>query len=98
MDKVTEYRDRFNSENSICLIWCIADIKTAMQNRDHPIEITDDECMEILDEMERRHDASLGITWDTIEYYLDEFTQRKLTKLGHKIKNYGMEEYHESEV
>ena len=74
---IVKYVDNYTSENSICIIWCIDDIKSAMKNRQNPIEITDDECMEILDNMERRHDASLGITWDTIDYHLDEFVQRK---------------------
>jgi len=24
-------------------------------------------------EMMRRHDATIGITWDTVDYYLDEY-------------------------
>lgn len=27
---------------------------------------------EILDQMDRRHDASIGISWDTIDCYLTE--------------------------
>ena len=77
MSKVIEYRDGFNSENSICLIWCIDDIKITMQNRENPIGITDKECMGILTAMERNHDASLGVNWDTINYYLDNFIEEK---------------------
>ena len=32
--------------------------------------ISDEEAADILDAMENDHDASLGITWDTIEAYL----------------------------
>ena len=77
MSKVIEYRDGFNSENSICLIWCIDDIKITMQNRENPIGITDKESMGILTAMERNHDASLGVNWATINYYLDNFIEEK---------------------
>jgi len=77
MNKVTEYINGFNSENSICLIWCIDDIKYTMQDRENPIEITDKECMGILTDMDSNHDASLGINWDTINYYLDNFIEEK---------------------
>jgi|TARA_R110002072_G_C7882066_1_gene528091 hypothetical protein len=96
--KIYHDEDVINKENSISIKWCISDIENAMNCREDKIDISKKECMDILLTMERRHDASLGINWDGIDYYLDEFIQDKLTKLGHKIKNYGMEEYEESEV
>ena len=96
--KIYHDEDVMNKENSISIKWCISDIENAMNCREDKIDISKKECMDILLTMERRHDASLGINWDGIDYYLDEFIQDKLTKLGHKIKNYGMEEYEESEV
>ena len=30
-----------------------------------------------LERMIRKHDASIGITWDTIDYYLDEYCKIK---------------------
>ena len=77
MSELIEYRDGYNSENSICLIWCIEDIKGAMKMRDDKIDISDEECMDILWNMESNHDASFGITWDGIDYHLDEFIQDK---------------------
>jgi len=74
---MTKHPRGFNSDNSICIIWCIDDIKCAMTNRENPIEISDDECMDILTEIESNHDASLGISWDTIDYHLDEFIFNK---------------------
>ena len=77
MSEVIEYKDGYNSENSICLIWCVDDIKYAMQERENPIEITDEECMDILTFMDYKHDASLGVCWDTIDYHLDDFIEKK---------------------
>ena len=96
--KIHHDEDVINKENSISIKWCIKDIRYAMDDREDKVDISDEECMDILSMIERKHDANIGITWDTIDYYLDEFIQDKLTKLGHKIKNYGMEEYEEKEV
>lgn len=35
--------------------------------------ITPEQAQEALNHMIRKHDASMGITWDTIEYYLQEY-------------------------
>tara|TARA_R110000787_G_scaffold97633_1_gene201267 strand:+ start:301 stop:552 length:252 start_codon:yes stop_codon:yes gene_type:complete len=75
--KVVEYMDGYNSENSIAIIWCIDDIKITMDERDDRIGITDEECMSLLLKAVRGHDASNGVSWDSIEYYLDEFIQEK---------------------
>jgi hypothetical protein len=48
-----------------------------MEQRDDRIGITDEECMSLLLKAERGHDASNGMSWDSIEYYLDEFIQEK---------------------
>ena len=34
--------------------------------------LTDEQASWILERMERKHDASLGITWDTIQFWIDE--------------------------
>jgi hypothetical protein len=46
-------------------------------------EITEESADDILGNIERHHDASIGINWDVIEYHIDshiEDTFNKLTK------------------
>jgi len=33
--------------------------------------VTKEQAMEILEDIEANHDAPLGVTWDTIDFYLD---------------------------
>ena len=40
-----------------------------------PVKLTDEQCMDILYEVHRRHDASLGVSWDTIEYNIENYFQ-----------------------
>ena len=46
------------------------------------IKITPEQADELLDEMDHRQDASIGISWDTIESLLDEFPQEEVTRAG----------------
>ena len=39
-------------------------------------EISEDNAQAALEEMIDRHDANNGITWQTVEYYLQEYGQR----------------------
>ena len=39
-------------------------------------EITKEKAQEALEEMISKHDAGLGITWNTVEYYLEEYGRR----------------------
>ena len=67
-----DYGTGYNENNSIRIIWCIEDIKHLT---DTPL--TDDECMSILKKVECKHDASIGINWDVLEYYVDEYLEEK---------------------
>jgi len=52
----------YNETNSIAIIWCIDDVKEQRP------DLSDDECMEVLEYQERKHDASMGVSWDTLEW------------------------------
>jgi len=51
-------------------LWGIDDVKDQAEERG--FEITDEQAWEVLERMDRRHDASIGITWDTIDAELDD--------------------------
>jgi len=69
------YQHGFNDTNSIALIWCVDDIKHMTKEMEIPIKLTDDQCMEILYDIHRRHDATIGVTWDTLEYAIENYLQ-----------------------
>jgi len=51
-----------DDSNSIAIIWCIDDVKNIRT------DLSDDECMEVLSYQDRKHDASMGVSWDTLEW------------------------------
>ncbi len=50
-------------------LWQVDDI--LMYAKQEEINISEEEAQEILDRIGRKWDASIGISWDTISYYLD---------------------------
>ena len=50
---------------SIFIEWCIEDVKDVREDLD------DDQAMEVLEYVKDRHDATMGITWETLQYAAD---------------------------
>ena len=57
---------QFNPHEQIALIWSVEDVQTI---RD---DLTEEQAMDVLNVVERRHDADIGVNWDTLEYWIDE--------------------------
>ena len=55
----------FNPERQIAIIWSLEDVQEIRP------DLSDDECMEVLGFAEKKHDASIGINWDTLEIWAD---------------------------
>ena len=51
-------------DSYIDIRWYAEDIKYCAQ--DNEIELTDKECIEILESLKKNHDATIGINWDVI--------------------------------
>ena len=72
MSEVQEYGNGYNSNNSIAIVWSIEDVKDQLEilNEDMPekvdLELTDDDCMEVLSFVESKHDACFGISWENL--------------------------------
>jgi hypothetical protein len=59
-----------NPEEVIKLSWSIVDVMERAEDRG--TKITKARARKILAEMNRKHDASIGISWDVIDCYLDD--------------------------
>ena len=78
---------QFNDKNSISLIWCIDDVRYAldgMKDREwfinkhgHTVKLTDEDCMDILGDVKSNHDATIGVSWETLEYHIDELLEER---------------------
>ena len=72
------YGHGYNEKNSIALIWTTRDI----QNLAPDENLSNKDCMEILNEVERHHNCENGITYFSIEYEIEEYL--KLSKKDRK--------------
>ena len=57
-----------NNKETCVLIWIAEDVLGRAKDLD--IKCTEAEANDILEYMERKQDAELGVTWDTIDYHL----------------------------
>lgn len=53
-----------------CPIWTVEDVLEQAKERD--MKITKKQAEEVLDRIDRKHNAELGITWTTIDCELDD--------------------------
>ena len=56
----------------IAIVWGIQDVYDRADEKN--IEIDSNQAIQILADMKRQEDSSIGITWDTIDSHLDELT------------------------
>ena len=80
MNEIKDYGNGYTSENSIRIIWAIEDVRNTIDMYDMPIELTDDECLDVLYILHDNHDANYGICWDTIYYVIHDQFKDKIEK------------------
>ena len=71
--KKINYGYGFNESNAIAVIWSIEDVKCVAGER----QLTDEECMDILEELQDNHDAEYGINWVAIDAEIDSMVIAK---------------------
>ena len=54
----------------IAIIWNHEDVRH--QAEAMGVTLTDEQVKNVLDHVERKHDANYGISWDTIEWAIDD--------------------------
>jgi hypothetical protein len=78
-----EVKEELPDIHENCIQWCTSDFESrareteemeAKINQSEVIQRYDRSKFELaLNNMVRKHDCNLGITWDTVDYYLDEY-------------------------
>ena len=59
----------------ISIIWSTEDV--LHQAKEKGVKLTEDEANQILLQMERKHDADIGISWATIDVYIDDLVDER---------------------
>jgi len=55
----------YNPMRQIALIWDVDDVKVVRP------DLTDDEALDVLERVKSKHDATMGVSWDTLECWAD---------------------------
>lgn|ERR1035437_9161948 len=77
---ITKEVDPKELPDQISLVWTVSDVKCVRP------DLSREECREVLAVVERMHDATLGVTWDTLEdaaeelFPLDDATSRDIAE------------------
>ena len=58
-----------NDKGELVITWCVEDVLG--RAKENEIPCTEEQARVILARMNHGHDCDLGITWGTIDYYLD---------------------------
>jgi len=70
-DHIEHMKNSYKPEDIVAVaIWQVDDVLG--QAKETGIKITRKQAEEIIERIDRRQDASLGISWDTIDAYLDD--------------------------
>jgi hypothetical protein len=60
-----QIRTHLSDTGRMAIFWSIDDVKSVRP------DLTDDQCMKVLDRCEYKHDAEIGINWIVIETHAD---------------------------
>ena len=73
-----ENLNKYNPKDHVCLtIWTREDIIWRIDQLVGNVEFHDEDLDWILEQMEHNHDANYGISWDTIDWWIDIVAEEK---------------------
>jgi len=65
----TEVREELKKDGYVCIFWHRDDVLQRAEWDN--VTLTDEEVEAVLDLLDNKHDASIGISWDTIDCWID---------------------------
>lgn len=67
-----DYNELVKRGEAIQIVWLLDDV--FHQAREDGVELTVRQAKEVLQMLDREHDATVGVNWDTISYWIQEVT------------------------
>ena len=72
-EHIEKYKEQIIAGEAIVSIWVIDDVKHMAEQMGKTL--SHDQQIEALGDVEHAFDASLGISWDSLEYAIDQITE-----------------------
>lgn len=82
-----DYGYGYNETNSVIIIWEAEDVRNVIEQNDLPLELDNDQCLEVLDYVVSKHDANWGINWDSILYAIEYIFEDELKEAKKEVAN-----------
>ena len=67
----------WKDKDTISFDWSVLDVRQQLKDRNIKIKFSAEDCREVLDRCLRRHDASLGMSWDIMDCHIDDLLDEK---------------------
>ena len=77
-------------KDTISIQWSTLDVKQQLKDRDKKEKLNIKECREVLSRCLRRHDATMGLSWDIMNIHIDDVIEERNKKDNIKINNWGV--------
>ena len=77
-------------KDTISIQWSTLDVKQQLKDRNKKEKLNIKECREVLSRCLRRHDATMGLSWDIMDIHIDDVIEERNKKDNIKINNWGV--------
>ena len=67
-------------DNHISILWNVEDVQTQAAVRG--LKLTKEECREVLDACLECHDANFGISWETLDFHINNMFGDRIGKVA----------------
>jgi len=74
-ERIERYKQKIIDGETIMSVWSLEDVQSQME--DDGLLLSINQQKEVLSLVESEHDASVGINWDTISYWISEVYQEE---------------------
>jgi len=81
------YGHGYNETNSVIIIWEAEDVRNVIEQNYLPLELDNDQCLEVLDYVVSKHDANWGINWDSILYAIEYIFEDEIKEAQKEVAN-----------
>ena len=82
-----DYGYGYNETNSVIIIWEAEDVRNVIEQNYLPLELDNDQCLEVLDYVVSKHDANWGINWESILYAIEYIFEDELKEAKKEVAN-----------
>lgn len=89
VDKSAEFSDVL--DDKLYSIWCTEDVIDRGREMQE-VDLTEDQAKEILSDMDSNVGADVGVSWDSMDVYIDQFIE-DMKEAGTPVKEFDAEDF-----